>query len=338
MVERIWGICVSGSTARVLFDERWRGSHGIGRYATEVVSRLALPIEELGAPGSPTDGFDSLRRAPRMRRGDVLYTPGYNCFRASPQLVTVHDLIHLKAPLARRGKYFGYYYGLLRPAIRRSGVVMTVSETSRQALSEWIADEDVSVVNGGIGCSDEFVPPVEEERQPEGYVLFVGNLRPHKNLAPVLAAVSALDRVRLKLVVPEREVEETRSQVLKTSANGRVDVLSGLDDAELAGQYQRAAATIVPSLLEGFGLPALESVMCGTPVVYWDGCEAVKETVGARGIAVESAHAVQGWADALEAVVDRPRRVEPPPGERFSWNRTAAVVRRTISSLEESSR
>ena len=166
--------------------------------------------------------------------------------------------------------------------------MLTVSETSARALRSWVNDDDVEIVNAGNGCSDAFHPRAGALQQSDPYVLFVGNGRAHKNLDVVLDALVSARDVRLVAVVPEREIADLETRAAQRLVDARVRWVSGVDDERLADLYRGAAATVMPSTLEGFGLPALESVRCGTPVVYWAGCESVAEIVGHRGHAAVS--------------------------------------------------
>jgi glycosyltransferase involved in cell wall biosynthesis len=89
---------------------------------------------------------------------------------------------------------------------------------------------------------------------------------------------------------------------------------------------------VMPSTLEGFGLPALESVACGVPVINWVGCEAVAEIVGDRGWALSRADDPDEWAGALADAATSVRRVTPPGGGRYDWDRTAEVVSSVLAA------
>ncbi|MFC3588645.1 glycosyltransferase [Microbacterium barkeri] len=186
---------------------------------------------------------------------------------------------------------------MVRPVVRRTGVVLTVSETSKALIDEWLDDDAVRVVNAGIGCSDAFRADVEPA-PGDPYLMYVGNLRAHKNVEVVLDALGRVPDARLRMLLPAREHEQAELMAAERGISARVELLAGIDDAALARHYRGAAATVMPSTLEGFGLPALESVMTGTPVLFWRGCAAVAETVGDRGLAVENATDVEEWAGA----------------------------------------
>lgn len=318
---------------RVLVDDRYRGAHGIGRYAAEVLPRLTVPWEPLGLGGTPFSPFDSFRAVGEGAAGDrVVYSPGYGALvRARRQLLTLHDLIQLQMPGLGHWKFAAYYRGPVREVVRRTGVVLTVSETSARALRTWVDDDRVEIVNAGNGCSEAFRPHEGSLQAADPYLLFVGNGRAHKNLDVVLDALVSARDARLVAVVPGQEIPELDARATRRGVDSRVQWLSGVDDERLAELYRGAFATVMPSTLEGFGLPALESIRCGVPVVYWAGCEAVAEIVGDRGWVVPTSDDASAWSDALVHALATRRRVDPPAG--YDWGRTAEIVSGTIERL-----
>lgn len=311
---------------RLFVDDRYRGAHGIGRYAREVLPRLGIAWTGLGLDGSPHSPWDAFRALPGLDGDAVVYSPGYGALvRAPRQVLTVHDLIQLQMPWPGRAKFLAYYGGPVRHAIRKAGVVLTVSETSATAIREWLHDDAVRVVNAGNGCSAAFTPDGPAAAASAPYVLFVGNLRAHKNLDVVLRALVRARDVRLRAVVPEREISDAVAQAVGLGVADRVAWIHDIDDERLAELYRGAAATVMPSTVEGFGLPALESIACGTPVAFWGGCAAVAEIAGDRGWALESSKDAEEWAAVLTVATAGRRRVEPPAGAH-DWGRVAAVV------------
>ena len=144
----------------IYVDDRSAGAHGIARFSREVVSRLPAGVRRLPVRGLATAPFDCVRPGRwRPSSRDVVYVPGPNAGVARAlQLLTVHDLIHLHE--GSRLKTL-YYERVVAPRILRAGKVLTVSETSRAAISDWLGRRaghvEVDVV--GNGCSEAFGPP-----------------------------------------------------------------------------------------------------------------------------------------------------------------------------------
>jgi glycosyltransferase involved in cell wall biosynthesis len=307
-------------------DDRYGGRHGIGRYSDEVMSRLTVDTVQLRVPHRVASGIDAVRGGVRMRRGDILYSPGFAAF-ASParQFLTLHDLIHLGHRWPGRTKYLAYYNLLVRPVVKRAGAVFTVSETSAHLIRDWLRDDSVRVVNTGNACSDVFNPHGSARKSAVPALLFVGNLRPHKNAALAFSILKHLPDFRLRVLVPQAEVSKARVLASSIGVLQRVDFLPSLADFELAEEYRGAAATIMPSSVEGFGFPALESVCCGTPVVYWEGCPAIAEASMGRGHAVPTLADPRSWAEVVEHAASTSVRSSEPQ-HRSSWDDVAARV------------
>lgn len=307
-------------------DDRYRGAHGIGRYASEILPRLRPEWRSLGLSGHAHSALDAFRSLPRLDRDSLVYSPGYGALvRAPRQILTVHDLIHLRMSWPGRAKFEAYYRGPVRHAVRKAGVVLTVSQTSERAIREWLRDDAVEIVDAGNGCSDAFRTEGATDASVDPYVVFVGNLRRHKNLDVVLRALAHAPGVRLRAVLPAGEIPAGISQAAALGIDSRVEWLHGIDDERLAALFRGAAATVMPSTIEGFGLPALESIACGVPVIFWRGCEAVAEVVGDRGWALESWRDAQEWAGAMSEASSSRRRVSPPVNAH-DWDRTADII------------
>ena len=320
--------------APVVIDTSWHGRHGISRFSSEVLRRVHIPrrfVTGGASPASPGDIVAPWRR--RLDKHDVVFTPGFNAgLTRARQVLTLHDLIHLEddeeGSLAKRA----YYERLVRPAVRRAGTVLTVSETSRKAITTWLRDDSVDVVNVGNGCSDLFFQPTTAQRSGRDF-LYVGNLKPHKNPGPVFAGLKLVPDARLTVVTSD--VEGVHALGRAHGVHDRVRAVGSLSDHELRELYAASTALLVPSLREGFGLPAVESLAVGTPVVHLAACDSVAEIVGKHGAAIDEANDPRAWADSMEAAMRGHIWSGRPAGwaERWSWDGVARRVDRTLRAV-----
>lgn len=270
----------------------------------------------------------------RLRASDVLYSPGYNSgpTRAT-SILTIHDLIHLDDPAQASSAKAIYYERVVKPTVQKAGLVLTVSDTSRDRIASWIDDASVEIRVVGNGSSEAFTPASAEGIVGDPNFLYVGNLRSHKNVGVLMAALSRRPGYRMTVVTSD--VVDATQLAARHGVADQVSAVQGLDDKALAELYRSATATLFPSKLEGFGFPALESFLCGTPVVYWAGCAAIAEIAGASGLAVDDAGNGEAWADALDLAAQGPARLMAEPAAswrtRFDWDAVARRVEQALS-------
>jgi len=317
---------VSAEEPLLVADTRRVGQHGIGRYATEVLSRLSVPWVPMNTSGNPSSALDFVRKDVTVdgRNPDLIYSPGYNGFlRPVRQTITLLDLIHLSS--YGSVKYRPYYELFVKPLLKRNGHVITISETSKTEIEEWLGDDRVEVINAGMGRSPEFVPDGPAHSAERPYYVYVGNLKPHKNVDSIVKAMRNV--ADADLVVVFSDSEAVQSLAAEHGVADRVRTLSGVSDLQLAELYRGARATLQPSILEGFGLPAFESALCGTPVIFSEQCQSVREICAGGGIAIAHARDENEWAAAMNSVADGQRF---PAGhvlpDNYSWDSVAARI------------
>lgn len=316
---------------RLVLDNRYRDLSGIGRYAREVVSRLTVPWRPLSSAADPMGKMDVLNRARlRLRTNDVLYSPG---FAVGPtralQIPTLHDLLHITHPREDAGRLHGLYYTrVVRPAVRRSKHVITVSGTSAKNIRAWIDDDSVSVHDCGNGCSDAFSAegPVFEARRP--YFLFVGNTKPHKRLHLAMQALRAVPDADLRVVV--KDVEGATKLARALGVAERVHLHSDVSDEVLATLYRGSLALLFTSEWEGFGLPVIESIRCGAPVVCDAACESAAELASQdpASVVLPEGSSVSDWADVTLAMFETRTRAVAAASwlDSYTWSAVAARV------------
>lgn len=324
------------------FDTRWFGDHGIGRFAREVYSRLSgyTPVGFRGNPWSPSDVLTMSWRL-QIRRPAFFYTPGYNAPIACPCAfaLTIHDLNHISAvgqssPLKRL-----YYSTVLRPAVRRAAAVLTVSEYSKAAIAEWSGIKADFITNVSNGVSPVFRPGVCVHDSGRPYLLGICSPKRHKNLDGLLRGY-AFSRARkeheLRLV---GNPDERNRQLLKSlGIDKSVICLGHLHDEDMATAYRGATGFVFVSHYEGFGLPIVEAMACGTPVIT-SSATSMPEVAGGAAVLANPADS-EDIARAIDHLCDTPelRRQLSVLGlaraAHFSWEKTASNVRNALSPFD----
>lgn len=250
------------------------------------------------------------------------------------QVTVVHDLIPLDFP----GDYprQQLYFRRLVPAmLRRARMVVAVSEATRRRVMDayGLPPARVRTVQNGFDA-ERFSPDgpaVGDGGLP--YVLFVGNLLPHKNLPRLVEAfarAAASTPARLVVVGGGRPRAIAQLRALAERVRATVEIRAFVPPAELAPLLRGARALVLPSLAEGFGLPAVEAMACGTPVIV-SNVSALPEVVGDAALLVDPLD-VAALADAIARVLsdDRLRKELSARGleraARFSWARCAGEL------------
>ncbi len=315
--------------------KRYGVNHGIARYAREVIPRLAITWTAFDGPlrrATPLDAINP-RRA-RFPTDAVVYSPGYSAGIARcSQLLTIHDLTHLRSRQSRAQLLTRTYYErVVKPAVRRTHHVLTVSDTSANAIRDWLNDDRVTVHNAGIGCSSEFTPDGDESSFGRPYFLYVGNFKPHKNPRPLFAAMSAFPDHLLVVVAAQADVVTAEALAQECGCSDQLKLLIAVDDATLAALYRGADALVFPSRWEGFGLPVLEALMTNTNIVYYRGAASVYEICNGAQFPVEHADDTQEFRYQMERAATA--RFECPTDlTHFNWDVVARKVESLISQV-----
>ncbi len=331
---------------RILFDSRWIAPHGIGRVAREYRDRMVrdFDVTELRdgpSPSSPADWW-FLAGAFRKSGADILFVPGYN---GTPlvgrrQLFIVHDLIHFGKAEPNGYRKRLYYNTVTRAAAARSTLI-TVSQASADELARhWPETRGrVGVVPNGISDAFRGLEP-EAGSTRHGLVVF-GNGRWQKNLGRMLEAIGVWQRRG----GPNSDAPITivgasePARTLADAAGVRNLVCAGqLSDEDVARLFLRSAALLFCSHAEGFGLPVLEAVACGCPVIASD-IEVMRE-VGQTGCVFVDPRSEQAIADGIEQAtgmaIDQPSRTAMIA--RHDWDvsyvKVAAHIRDLAVSLD----
>jgi glycosyltransferase involved in cell wall biosynthesis len=307
-------------------------------------------LEHVREPAHPPTNLGwslvGLPRGARQGRIDVLHAPAYTAplWGTPPVVLTVHDVSY-----ARRPEWYPYRRDLARRAFyrrsaRRADVVLTDSEFSAAeiAAAYGIGRDRIAVVP--LGVDGRFTPagPGEACELPQEisgpFVLHVGDLHERRNLATAVDAVIAARRhfggaagVSLVLAGVDRGVGEGLCAIAREAGVPEAVVALGpVSETLLLALYRCATALVYPSLYEGFGLPVLEAMACGTPVIA-SRAASLPEVAGDAGILLDPLD-VTAWTNAIVNVVnDDDRRAALRSkglarATEFTWRRTAAMT------------
>ena len=318
---------------------------GTGRYSLE----LFRALQQTAPAGSEVDGWSAWhrgspwRRLPLPRRplvvawengrgpgirADVVHapTPLHPPRRGRPLVVTVHDAVPWTFPETLTPRGVAWHRTMIARAAATADLVVVPTQAVADELARHVALRDVLVVGEGVS-SDLVVPADADERAarlelPEQYLLTVATLEPRKGLREL---VDALDGSLPLLCAGQQGWGE---------APVGARLLGRVSDPDLAVLISRATALVVPSYDEGFGLPLLEGMSLGTPVLTSD-APALVEVAGGAALAVPLADLREGIREITtdEAVRQRLRDEGPRRAAKFSWVNTAETLWRAYADL-----
>lgn len=314
-------LAARGQPASVLLEEPTRQLLGEGHAGISKLRRAARWLERY--------------RACRMPSGVSLFHSSYYRLpedRRTPTVVTVYDFIYERY---RTGAKRWVHMAQKRAAIRRAQAVICISESTRQDLLQWIGEtpgQQVHVIHCGV--SDLF-QPLGMPRPPRPHLLYVGERGGYKNFRLLLQALAFLPDMELHCVgggpLQSRELAD-----LAPSVRERVRYLGYVSDEGLNEQYNLATCLVYPSSYEGFGIPVVEAMRAGCPVVCID-CKAVLE-VGRDALTVAEAADSRALAVAIERTSDSMYRDQIikaglSVAQQYSWRATHEQTLQVYRSL-----
>lgn len=264
---------------------------------------------------------------------------------AGPMVMTLHDLTHLHYPQTQPRDRLAEIERRVGPAVERAQCILTDSQFVADEISQHygVAAERLKVAP--LGYAERFHPREPELLRarlaalglsPGSYLLCVGTLEPRKNLAQALRAYALLPeavRSRFPLVIAGMAGWRSESfaiELQQALATGQVRLLGYQSDAALAELMAGARLLLFPSMYEGFGLPVLEAMASGVPVLL-SARAALPEVAGQAGIYIEPGDD-HGWCEAILRLVDDQvewqarRALGLHQAQRFSWKRCASIT------------
>lgn len=328
---------------------------GVGRYAREISKRLTS-AKHFIAPKRPLGQvaghlWEQFILPAKIQKGELLWSPA----NAGPwlvrnQVITIHDASVFDHPEWFNPTFAAWTRLSWKVIAGRASAILTVSEFSKQRLQRHLGlpDERIRVVYNGVGEpfepeSARRVKAVKEKfgiRKP--YFLFVGTLEPRKNLRVLLQAWELLNLKTHELFVAGAEglVFSSASQAQSRFAAEQLPDHRNetcVSDEDLPALYSGAAAFIFPSLYEGFGLPVLEAMACGTPVIT-SNTTAFPEIFGGSALLIDPAKPgdiVRAMQEMIEnkSLVDSLRERGLKKARELAWESSAAKTEAVFKDI-----
>ena len=325
---------------RIGIDCRKIADFGIGTYVRGLVRGLAeiggaekyvlfvpralpeLPFEQVvvDVPTYSLRELPALGRAIARARLDLFHSPDLMLpWTSRPCVVTLHDVIRSRFP--PRNPAARIYVGVMTPrALQKSVRVLTVTEAAKRAILETFDVDAAKIVVTPNGVDEIFF--AEGPRAEGRYFLFVGNDKPHKNVERLVEAFGR-----------ERDAGETPAVRLVLAGGGfeRYSAVPGVVTpgfvglGELVALVRGAIALVMPSLEEGFGLPVLEAMAAGTPVIASD-IPALREVTEGHAFHVDP-RSVDAIASAMRTVTREHVGAARARAAQFTWRRCAELTR-----------
>lgn len=355
----------------ITIDCRYESRSGIGRCIREIVPRLLEYKEHhftLIMPTNPNEEFHKkcLGRAELIYSAVKMYSlqaqlelpkiiPECDLFwamhydapllplKARKKMVTIHDVCHLALTDEFSALKRLYARFMLKKVGSRYDQIITVSDFSRRELEKYVSPKaPVDVIYNGVTKIDN----TKQIKTDYPYMLCVGNVKPHKNIVRLIEAYAAyrnLTDTPIKLlIVGQAEgfltgIKNLEKKLASKKLKENCVFTGFVDDETLAGLYQNATAFIFPSLYEGFGLPTLEAMSYGTPVIA-SSAASLPEVLGDAVLYVNP-YNLEDIAEAMiKVTIDKALRENliakgQEQCRKYSWDNTAKKIMERMVKL-----
>ena len=324
---------------RVLIDNRWDGETGIGKLYREVMARVpaeVLPsfVQSRIALGNLLTPL-VLAREIRRHEAEVFYSPSFMppLYSRIPFVFTVHDLMHLfyYTPWHRL-----YYQQVIARLAAKAKQIITVSNYSKGQLVDLLGIDErlITVVYNGV--DDRYRRNTDAFQWEAPYFLYVGNRRRNKNLPAMLTAFARASIPPDFMFFLSGHMDDALSALIgQLGISRRVRFLGHIPEDNLPVLYKGAYATLFVSLMEGFGLPIIESMASGTPVLT-STAGPLPEVAGGAALCVDPRN-VDAIAAGIETLVNDSSRYGTLKNDgvvraaQFTWDNTAAKTWNVIT-------
>lgn len=347
---------------------------GIGQYAFQLLTHMyqldkknnftiflpAKPLADMpkvrrgwnyvvGKPG----GFWTIKQLPFLIRKvnlDVFFSPTHYTpwFNDVPQVMSVMDLSYIYFPELFKKKDLIQLRYMGGRAIKRAKKILTISEFTKKEIIEHYKypKENIFVTYPGLNpifsdIHDTDARILKKYNIKNLYLLFIGTLQPRKNILRLIAAFDSLKQEKLDLVIIGKKgwlFEPILKAISKAKKKDSIHLLNFVPDRDLPGFYENAECFVLPSLYEGFGLPVLEALHFGCPVVV-SNTSSLPEVAGNAAIYVDPENIqdiARGIASAVQLKPEERRKIIQAgykQAKKFTWENCAKETLAVVTSL-----
>lgn len=360
---------------KLVIDIRLINASGIGTYLKNIIPGILDAFEEVVVLGNKQEinkfnwsdqvkviefnaKIYSLKEQILYRwivpKCDIFWAPHFNLpvlpIRAKKVVATIHDVNHLAgvSPISMVKKKYAYL--LFQNAVNKANLIFTVSEFSKSELIKYttVDPEKIKVVYCGV--DKLFFQNAKNEKSlklPENYILYVGNVKPHKNLIILLKAYCSLSKeltAKYQLVIigkkegfitQDKQIDDF---IKNNNLQDQITFTGYVDDFDLPKIYQEAALFVFPSLYEGFGLPILEALAARTLVISSNA--ASLQEIGGEAVIyfdpINYPELAQKITECLENEIDKSflnAQLEIQL-EKFTWKKAIENHKRGFKTIE----
>lgn len=328
------------------FDKKLTSYSGVGVYLSNlsIILENSINVADISCHSSLYSLYEQICFFIKIKKTNIYWSPHWNIpllpIRAKKRMVTIHDVYHLafadQFSLLKRT----YARFMINQAVKRSDIILTVSEFSKHEIIKYTGtNKKIHVVYNGIGVEPSIYPDNSNSLFDSPYILYVGNVKPHKNLTRALCAFENLPEKYddFKFVIvgkKENFITGDDAFVQQALKNKKVMFTDYVDDASLVGCYKFATLLFFPSLYEGFGLPPLEAQACGTPCLV-SNVASLPEVCG-ESVLYCDPYDVDDMSHKLEILLSNQDLQDELVNQgyenikRFSWEKSAQEILKII--------
>lgn len=306
----------------------------------------------------------------RLLKPNIFYEMPYNIFRSGikadifhgtnfthnrilkgKSIITIHDLAFLKFPETTSNKIYKHHSTWVPYSARKCDHIIADSEQTKDDIVELLEIPEYKITSIPLAADDQFcalpesqyLPIVNEYNLPDRYILFVGTLEPRKNLLGLLKSYLLFRKNSAcsdKLVIVGAKgwkYTPIFDFITENNLESEVLFLGYVDDEHLPALYNGATIFVMPSIYEGFGIPILEAMGCGVPVIG-SNVSSIPEVIGDYGVQVAPTD-YEGWAQNIhnfmsdESFRNRYSRLSLERSTHFSWKRTAEATKQVYQDV-----